>query len=56
MKTARILSLQITTEATNLELAIEETICTPSPGLGHGRIANMAALALFAFNFIVPTF
>jgi len=34
-------------EAEAVALAVEETITTPSPGLGHGRLGDVAAVATF---------
>lgn len=34
----------------NVVLAITETLVTPEPGLGHGRIASIAAIALWAWS------
>jgi hypothetical protein len=28
----------------NLAQAVEETICTPTPGVGHGRLGDVAAV------------
>lgn len=42
--------IQVTTEVTNCALAIEETITTPTPGLGHGKLADCVALATFALS------
>jgi hypothetical protein len=41
---------KIALEAVNVAQAIEETITTPSPGLGHGRIADVAALITFTLS------
>jgi hypothetical protein len=27
----------------NIAQAVEETICTPTPGVGHGRLGDIAA-------------
>lgn len=34
-------------EAEAVALAIEETITTPSPGFGHGRLGDVVAVATF---------
>lgn len=37
---------------TNIAMAVEETITTPTPGLGHGRLADLAALATMTASFM----
>lgn len=38
--------------ANNVAAAIEETITTPTPGLGHGRLADVMALATMVASFM----
>lgn len=37
-------------EAEAVALAVEETITTPSPGFGHGRLGDGAAVATFVLT------
>lgn len=39
-------------EIGNVAQAIEETITTPTPGLGHSKIGDIAALITMALGFI----
>jgi hypothetical protein len=37
-------------QAEAVALAVEETITTPSPGFGHGRLGDVAAVATFVLT------
>lgn len=47
-----MLFLTHTADIANIALAIEETITTPMPGIGHGAWGNVAAAITFVLTLI----
>jgi hypothetical protein len=49
-----VLSIAITVAVffSNIAAAITETIVTPTPGLGHGKVADIVAIALWSYSLI----
>jgi hypothetical protein len=48
------LAITIAVFFSNIAAAITETIVTPTPGLGHGKIADIVAMALWSYS-IIPS-